>query len=48
MNSLTITIILLFILSLSLNYLYLIGKKSAMEIVNDMGIGYNLGSLFDC
>ena len=41
-------LIIIFIASLILDYLYFISKKSAIEIVNDMGIGYNLGNLFDC
>ena len=41
-------LIIFFIVSLIFNYLYLISKKSATHIVNDMGIGYNLGNLFDC
>ena len=32
----------------SLNYIYLNRKKTAIEIVNEMGIGYNLGNVFDC
>ena len=34
--------------SLILNYISFISKKSAIEIVNEMGMGYNLGDLFDC
>jgi len=41
-------LIIILIVSLLLNYLYFISKKSATDIVNDMGIGYNLGNLFDC
>jgi len=41
-------LIMIFINSLIFNYLYYISKKSATDIVNDMGIGYNLGNLFDC
>ena len=41
--------ILLFFLvfSLILNYLYLSSKRNSLEIVRDMGIGYNLGNTFD-
>jgi len=41
-------LIIAFIFSLLINYLYLISKKSATDIVNDIGIGYSLGNLFDC
>ena len=41
-------LITIFIVSLSFNYLYYLSKKTATDIVNDMGIGYNLGNLFDC
>ena len=34
--------------SLILNYLKLSSQKTAFEIVNDMGIEYNLGNSFDC
>ena len=47
MNFINIIFTLLF-LSLIFNYLELIYKRSAIEIVNDMGIGINLGNLFDC
>jgi len=48
MGSLHSLLIIIFIVSLILNYLYFISKKSATDIVSDMGIGYNLGNLFDC
>ena len=35
------------VLYFTANYLYLDKKKSAIEIVNEMGIGYNLGNSFD-
>ena len=38
----------LLLISLILNYLELNDAKTAIEIVNDMGIGINLGNLFDC
>ena len=41
-------LITIFIVSLSFNYLYYLSKKTATDIVNDMGIGYTLGNLFDC
>lgn len=37
-----------FSLSLLLNYITLSSHKTSFEIVNDMGIGYNLGNSFDC
>ena len=39
-----------FIFSYILNYLYFNSKKTAIEIVNDMGLGYNLGNVltFNC
>ena len=46
---LLIPILLTFFLSsLLFNYISLKLKKSAMEIVNQMGLGYNLGNSFDC
>ena len=38
----------LLLISLILNYLELNDAKTAIDIVNDMGIGINLGNLFDC
>ena len=38
----------LLILSLTFSYLSLSYKRTSFEIVNDMGIGYNLGNSFDC
>ena len=48
MNNLYPLLGLIFTFSLLLNYLSFNSKISAIEIVNDMGIGYNLGGLFDC
>jgi endoglucanase len=48
MNNLPIFLFLTFIFSLLLNYLEFYSKKNSIQIVNDMGIGYNLGNLFDC
>ena len=48
MNQLNVYLICLLTLSLLLNYLSLSYKKTSMEIVNEMGNGYNLGNLFDC
>ena len=33
---------------LILNYLRLVSTKNSLEIIKDMGIGYNLGNTFDC
>ena len=41
-------LIIIIIVSLTFNYLYYISKKTANDIVKDMGIGYNLANLFDC
>ena len=43
-------IILLFVLGLSIfiTILSLNRKKNAIEIVNDMGMGWNLGNTFEC
>ena len=44
---LNIILSLLFVLSILLNLLSLNSKKKSIEIVNEMGIGYNLANLFD-
>ena len=41
-------LILIFIFSLLLNYLSFNTKWTAMKLVNDMGIGYNLGNTYNC
>ena len=48
MDSLPFILITMFFVSLILSLLSLSKKKSAKEIVNEMGIGYNLGYLIDC
>ena len=48
MKPLSMCLIILLILSLGLNYLSLSYKKSSIEIINEMGSGYNLGNVFDC
>ena len=48
MELLTPILITIFLSSLLFNYISLNLKKSAMEIVNQMGLGYNLGNSFDC
>ena len=37
-----------FILSVLLNYMYFTFNKTAIQIVDEMGIGYNLGKTFNC
>jgi len=48
MNYLPIILFLTFIFSLLLNYMEFNSRMNSIQIVNDMGIGYNLGNLFDC
>ena len=48
MNNLHIILIIIFVFSLILNYLSFNSKKSALQLVNEMGIGYNLGNTFNC
>ena len=48
MEILNLFLIFLFLLSILLSYTSLSYKKSSMEIVNEMGMGYNLGNIFDC
>ena len=48
MDLLDAILISLLILTLIFNYLSLYYKRKSMEIVNDMGMGYNLGNIFDC
>ena len=48
MSTLNIILSIALTLSLIFNYLKLIEQKTAFEIVNDMGIGYNLGNSFEC
>ena len=43
---LPIILIISFILSIILSFVSLSKKLSAMEIVNDMGLGWNLASTF--
>ena len=46
--SLPAILISIFIISTILSLLSLTKKLTAMEIVNDMGLGWNLGNSFDC
>ena len=48
MYDLHIILILIFIFSLLLNYLSFNYKWTAIQLVNDMGIGYNLGNTYNC
>ena len=45
--NLYVCLIIAFLIFSLLNFLYIIQKKSALEIVDDMGIGWNLGNTFD-
>ena len=47
MNILPIILITIFFLSLIFSYLSMISHKNSLETIKDMGIGYNLGNLFD-
>ena len=47
MDKLSIILIICFFFSLLLNYINNTSKKNAIQIVNQMGQGYNLGSTFD-
>ena len=48
MKNLHIILIIILVFSLLLNYLSFKSKKSALQLVNEMGIGYNLGNTFNC
>jgi len=48
MCNLDIILIIFFFFSLIVNYVKFTSKKSAIQIVNDMGIGYNLGNAYNC
>ena len=47
MNLLPFILLTFFLFSLILNYLYMVSSKNSLDIVQDMGIGYNLGNTFD-
>ena len=47
MEYLYILLIILFFFSLLLNYVSFYSKKTAIETVNDMGLGYNMGKVFN-
>ena len=48
MNYLHIILLLIFFISLILDYLSFNSRKTALQLVNDMGIGYNLGNTYNC
>ena len=41
-------LIVIFILLLTLDYLSFLSNKTAIQLVNEMGIGYNLGNTYNC
>jgi len=47
MNYLYSILAIIFIISLTLDYLSFYYKSSAIEVVNEMGIGYNLGNTYN-
>ena len=47
MNLLPIILIIIFLFSLILNHQSYLSRKTALEIVNEMSLGYNLGNSFD-
>ena len=46
MNNMPIILLIVFTISYIINFLYFCYKKSSIEIVNEMGFGYNLGNVF--
>ena len=48
MRSLHIILMIILIFSLTFNYLSFKSNKTAIQLVNEMGIGYNLGNTFNC
>ena len=47
MNVLSIILPIILLVSLLLDYLYAIRKKTSFQIVREMGMGYNIGNTFD-
>ena len=47
MNILDFILIAITLLSLIFSYLSMISYKNALDTLKDMGIGYNLGNIFD-
>ena len=48
MRSIHIILISILVISMVFNYLSFKSNKNAIQLVNDMGIGYNLGNTFNC
>ena len=48
MNHLHIFLLMILLISLILDYLSFNSKKTALQLVTDMGIGYNLGNTYNC
>ena len=48
MDYLPYYLLVIFILLLILNYMSFLSKKTAIQLVNEMGIGYNLGNTYNC
>ena len=47
MNALSIILSIILLISLILDYLYVIKKRTSIEIVRKMGMGYNIANTFD-
>ena len=48
MDNIYLILLIFYIFSLLLNYITFNSKKTALQLVNDMGIAYNLGNTFNC
>jgi endoglucanase len=48
MDNIYLILLIFYIFSLILNYITFNSKKTALQLVNDMGIGYNLGNTYNC
>ena len=48
MNNVHFILIIIMVSSLIFNYLSFSTKKTAVQLVNKMGIGYNLGNTYNC
>jgi len=48
MYNLHIILLVILVSSVIFNYLSFSSQKNALKIVNDMGIGYNLGNVYNC
>ena len=47
MNSLSVILPIILLVSIIFDYLYSMIKKNSFQIVREMGIGYNIGNTFD-